>query len=84
MKTIQKFSQEYLEECSKLSTQEILQFLEDFKSLHQAAGKQRSRLISLKVAYPLLQAFRVKCQLSGVKYQTQIKKLMEDWMEQNS
>ncbi len=38
------------------------------------------RLISLKVPESLLDAFRGRCRLEGVPYQTQIKRLMSDWL----
>jgi len=81
MRPVQYFSQEYLEKCRSLSVEQILQFLEDFRALHagvSAPGK--SRLISLKVPELLLAAFKAKANLSGVPYQTQIKRLMSDWL----
>jgi|GEM_PF-6823811 len=41
---------------------------------------EKSRLISLKVPEALLEAFKVKSRLSGIPYQTQIKKLMSAWL----
>jgi predicted DNA binding CopG/RHH family protein len=40
----------------------------------------KTRLISLKVPEDLLDAFRTKAELHGVRYQTQIKKLMRRWL----
>jgi predicted DNA binding CopG/RHH family protein len=80
MRPIQYFSKEYLEQCRKMTSGQILSFLEDFRTLHAAvAAPSKSRLISLKVPEPLLASFKVKAQLSGVPYQTQIKLLMKDW-----
>ena len=81
MKTLQKFSDEYLEHCKKMSPQQILEFLENFRILHYGTRKQKTRLISIKVLEPLLEAFRTKCEGHGVKYQTQIKALMEEWLK---
>ncbi len=81
MRAQQKFSKEYLEQSSKLSPQEILQFLEDFKNLHQKNRKVKTKLISIKVQEDLLHAFQTQCQLKGLKYQTQIKALMENWLK---
>ena len=76
---VQMFSDEYLDRCRSMKPEEILAFLEDFRLLH-AGVRRRSRLISLKVPQDLLEAFRAKCRLHGTRYQTQIKKLMIDWL----
>lgn len=80
MRPVQYFSTEYLEQCRKMTSGQILAFLEDFRTLHAAAvAPRKSRLISLKVPEPLLASFKIKAQLSGIPYQTQIKRLMKDW-----
>ncbi|MDE0226355.1 MAG: hypothetical protein OXP28_14670 [Gammaproteobacteria bacterium] len=76
---VQRFTAEYLERCSTLSPDDVARFLEDFKRIQGASGA-RSRLISLKVPEPLLAAFKIQARLSGVRYQTQIKTLMRDWL----
>ena len=78
MKPVQFFSADYLAQSRSASPEAILEYLESFRLL-QAAPK-RSKLISLKVPEPLLEGFRKKCALEGVKYQTQIKQLMHDWL----
>lgn len=78
MKAVQHFTDEYLEQCSRLKPAEVLAFIEEFRLLH--ASPSRSRLISMKVPEALLQAFRTKSRLHGIAYQTQIKKLMEAWL----
>lgn len=75
---VQFFSDEYLERCRAMKPVELLEFLESFRLLHGRAPS-RSRLISLKVPENLLDAFRSRCRLEGVRYQTQIKRLMNDW-----
>ena len=79
---VQRFSDEYLERCRELSPEDIVRFLEDFRKLHGAATA-RSRLISLKVPEPLLAAFKAKARLHGVPYQTQIKTIMQAWLEES-
>jgi len=79
-KTLQLFTAEYLQECKHLSTAQICQFLEDFRSLHRGAGEDERILISMKVPKQLLRAFRQKCELYGVKYQTHIQELMREWL----
>ena len=82
MKAVQYISPEYLEQCKKMSTDEIADFLENYRLLYQASqGDEKSKLISIKMPEHLLQAFRSKCKLHGVKYQTQIKNLMRDWVK---
>lgn len=79
MKAIQYFTPEYLEYCQKLTLEQRLQFLEDFRKLNERQGP--SKLISLKVPENLLTLFRNKCDLENIKYQTQIKKLMSEWLK---
>lgn len=79
---VQRFSDEYLERCRELSPEDIVRLMEDFRRLRGAATS-RSRLISLKVPEPLLAAFRAKARLHGVPYQTQIKNVMQAWLEES-
>ena len=77
---VQRFSEAYLERCRKLSPEDIVRYLDDFRKV-QGAARARSRLISLKVPEPLLAAFKAKSRLNGVPYQTQIKHVMQAWLE---
>ena len=76
---VQYFSEEYLARCRDMRTEEVLDFLEGFRLLH-GGPRPASRLISLKVPEDLLAAFRRRCRLEGMRYQTQIKRLMADWL----
>jgi hypothetical protein len=77
---VQYFSKEYLERCRTMSPAQIVKFLDDFRrALSPLPGK--SRLISIKVPETLLEAFKTRARLSGVPYQTQIKRLMADWLD---
>jgi predicted DNA binding CopG/RHH family protein len=78
-KTVQYFTDEYLQDSKRLSPTQVVSFLEDFRLLHSDPGK--SKLISIKIQERLLNVFRKKCELIGVPYQTQIKKLMADYLE---
>ena len=80
MRPVQKFTREYLAQCESVSTEETLEFLEDFRKLHAEIRPAKSRLISLKVPEDLLNAFRLKARIKGVPYQTQIKRLMLAWI----
>ena len=79
MRLVQKFSDEYLERCSEMSSDEIVRFLEDFRHIH-GNKPSKSRLISIKIPEDLLAAFKAKAKLSNVRYQTQIKNLMKAWL----
>lgn len=79
MKPVQYFSDEYLQQCKGASSEQVLVFLENYRLLQ--AKPAASKLISLKVSEPLLLAFRQRCEIEGLKYQTQIKALMQAWME---
>ena len=77
MKAVQYFSQQSLERSKKLSPDQILLFLENFRTLHsRISTPARSKLISLKVPEDLLSAFKFAAEKEGVKYQTKIKELM--------
>ena len=79
MKALQLHSAESLAKGQQMTADEIARFLEDFRLLH-GNKPQPSKLISLKVPVPLLNAFRFQCEQQGLKYQTQIKVLMKDWL----
>jgi predicted DNA binding CopG/RHH family protein len=82
VRPVQFFSKDYLEQCRAMSPEQIVRFLEDFRLLHAPkAVPAKSKLISLKVPEPLLESFRTKARLNGTPYQTQIKRLMHDWLE---
>jgi predicted DNA binding CopG/RHH family protein len=79
MKTLQTFSDEYLERFKDTSIEERLDFIENFRLMH-AEKPSPSKLISIKIPINLLDAFKYKSKLSGIAYQTQIKRLMKDWL----
>ncbi len=84
MKALQKFTPEYLELCRRMKPEQIAKFLDDFRRIHGkregASLTDKSKLISMKVPESLLFVFREKCRLLGVPYQTQIKRLMKEWL----
>ena len=83
MKAVQYFSDEQLQRSRALSVTERLRFLDQYRQLHgkpRSSGK--SKLISLKVPEDLLETFKQHCELRGVKYQSQIKQLMRDYLDQ--
>jgi len=81
MRPLQYFSKAYLEQCRSMKSEQIVQFLDEFRLLRSLGRPAKSRLISMKVPEPLLEAFKVKARLNGTPYQTQIKRLMKAWLE---
>ncbi len=83
MKALQLFSDEYLQQCRKLTPDQVIRFLDDFRRLH---GKRpaRSKLISMKVPEDLLNTFKAKAKMINMPYQTQIKTLMKEWVLDSS
>lgn len=79
-KGVQYFSKEYLERCQGVTPDQILEFLENYRMLFSST-REKSQLISLKIEPSLLKAFKRKAELEGFFYQTQIKKLMKEWLE---
>ena len=77
---IQFFSDDYLEQCQRMRPEETLAFLDSFRRL-QSSRPCKSKLISLKVPEDLLEAFKHKAKAGGLRYQTQIKQLMLEWLE---
>lgn len=78
-KPIQYFNKDYVEKCRGLTPDQILEFLEDFKTLMLGAP-EKCQLISIKIEPSLLKAFKFKAKMAGVPYQSQIKKLMKEWV----
>ena len=81
-KPVQFFTKEYLERCAGISPEEIIEFLENYRFLVSEVH-EKCHLISLKVEPSLLNTFKQKAALEGISYQTQIKKLMRDWVLKN-
>ena len=83
MRPVQYFSDEQLAYGRTLKPEQVVQFLEDFRELHgaRAGGEARSSTtISLRVPDALLRVFRARAAALGVPYQTQIKRVMEEWV----
>ena len=79
MRPIQYFSDEYLERCGGMTPDQVIRFLDDFRRLH-GGSPSKSKLISIKIPEDLLTAFKQRASLSGTRYQSQIKKLMRQWV----
>ena len=79
-KTLQLFSSEQLEISKKLSPTEIVTYLENYRILVTSPNDSPLKLISLKISPQLLAAFKLKCSLENIKYQTKIKELLTEWV----
>lgn len=79
MKTIQLFSDEYLQHCRALTPDQVIQFLDDFSHLN-SSRPATSKLISMKVPGDLLNTFKAKAKMINMPYQTMIKVLMKEWV----
>lgn len=83
-KGIQFFTEEYLKSCRGMTPDQIIEFLENYRMLlaqsQIGASQEKSLLISLKIKPSLLQAFKSKAASKAIPYQTQIKKLMMEWL----
>jgi predicted DNA binding CopG/RHH family protein len=81
-KSVQFFSKEYLAECAKMTLEERLQYLEDFRNLffevqEDQKPKQKSKLISIKMPQTLLGALKQKALMEGIPYQSLIKRILK-------
>lgn len=82
-KAVQYFTKEYLDRCSKLTPDQIIEFLENYRQLVSKCP-EKCILISLKIEPSLLNSFKLKASLHGSRYQTKIKQLMHDWVTDDS
>lgn len=64
---------------SKPNPEQVWKFLEDYNQIIQGKD-QVTQAISLRIPKNILEAFKSKAQFKGLKYQTQIVKLMRDWI----
>jgi predicted DNA binding CopG/RHH family protein len=81
-KALQMFTDEYLENCRQMKPIAILKYLDDFRKIYgPKKAKSKSKLISIKIQPDLLDAFKTKANLEGMAYQTQIKTLMQEWLD---
>ena len=73
----------YIKKCLKLKPHEIIKILEDYRTLENTpkAKEDKSILISIKIPESLLSKFKSACTDKNLKYQTQIKTIMKDWLE---
>ncbi len=80
VRPVQYFSDAYLEHCRDMTPDQICTFLEGFRQLHSSPTRPPRKLISMRVSEPLLVAFRQRALALGIPYQTQIQRLMAEWV----
>lgn len=80
-KPLHLFTPERLHRDREMTKGEIARFLHEFQALLQGDEGKR-KLISLRVPDKLLSQFRKKAERVGVAYQTQIVRLMREWMRE--
>mgnify|MGYP006386283891 CR=1 FL=1 len=78
-KPVQYFTQDYLDRCAGMTTDQIIEFIENYRNLVGSAP-EKCRLVSIKIEPSLLNAFKQKASLKGIPYQTKIKQLMREWL----
>ncbi len=81
---VQRMYEDLGELLVNVSREELGKLLEAARK--RASGKaggtaRGSKMISMRVPEPLLEAFKKRCAAEGVPYQAQIKGLMEVWLE---
>lgn len=62
---------------------EVMNFIENYKRMLDPRAQKRSKLISIKIPEPLLEAFRYKAAREKTPYQTKIKQLMMEYLKAN-
>ena len=82
MKTVQRFTAEYLAVTRDATPEQVLHFLEEFRQLQAPAV--RSKPTNLRVPEPLHAAFKRRSALEKVAYQSRIKELIRAWLEGTS
>jgi predicted DNA binding CopG/RHH family protein len=67
---------------TKLTSEQAVEFLENFRLLAaQSRPLQKSKLISIKIPPALLTAFKAEAKKLGKPYQSIIKELMWEWLD---
>lgn len=79
-KTVQYFTKEYLDRCASFTPDQIIEFIENYRNL-VGNVPEKCQLISIKIEPSLLNAFKLKAKLGGLQYQTKMKQLMREWVE---
>lgn len=73
----QYFSDEYLEQCRSMTPTQIIQFLDNYRTLQIDPGDLVQ--INLRVPKNILEAFKAKAKREGRQYQKKIRELIVEW-----
>jgi predicted DNA binding CopG/RHH family protein len=73
----------FIQQCLKLKSHDVIKILEDYRTLGSTPQirEDKSILISIKIPESLLKEFKSACSQKNIKYQTQIKNLMREWLK---
>lgn len=77
IKGVQYFTSEYIKECQKMSIDERLQFLEDYRKLLFDPGELKQ--INLRIPERVVTCFKMRAKREGKLYQHKIRELMTEW-----
>lgn len=80
-KAVQYFSKDSLAQSESIDPSDVIEFLESFRELQAGVNRSKSRLISIKIPEDLLASFKLKAAREKIPYQTQIKRLMIEWLQ---
>ncbi len=58
-----------------------IEWLEAMRKLNKAKKAEKPKLITIKIAPDLLNAFKLKCELQKLPYTSMIKDLMREYLE---
>jgi predicted DNA binding CopG/RHH family protein len=90
MKAVQFFSKQYLAICKKMSVEERLEYLDNFRRLYFEVDLSRttdklskkltkkSKLISIKMPESLISTLKMEAVRQNMPYQTLMKKLLRE------
>jgi predicted DNA binding CopG/RHH family protein len=83
IKGVQYLSEEYIKQTMNATPEQSLNFLEQYRLLQGAksAKEQSSTAISIRIPDQMLATLKAKAELQGIKYQTLIKKLIQDYLD---
>lgn len=69
---------------TKLTPEQTMEFLENYKKMLFSIDQDRgSQAISIRIPKSLLESFKLVCQSKGIAYQTQMNHLIRDFLIKN-
>jgi len=81
MKALQKFSQQYLNDASKMNPKQIAEFLENFRLMFAQGSRSpqpKLKPICIKMPEDLLLELKRRAHKKGMPYQTFIKYILQN------